>query len=228
MTRVTRKQPHQPHRLFRIWPCWHHRSYSRKVGAMPKEGWAWLCAPILLFVWQRQRPLGRFSRDTRRTALTAIRCGRCGLVVSLADFASLHCTILSCRHLWCLDSSWYSRRMKKFLRIGWKRRAELMQTRVDTATTVLKNGLRHSSKQHTHPRPLYILTHLRQSSNCSHIPHTLPTTPPPNPTPGAPCKSGWELLWLSQRVVWPIYLTSLSAQQTPYTMPINIYPAIHV
>ncbi len=34
--------------LFRIWLRWHHRSYSRKFGVMPKEGWAQPCAPILL------------------------------------------------------------------------------------------------------------------------------------------------------------------------------------
>ncbi len=34
------------HRLFRIWLCWHHRLYSRKVSVMPNEGWARPCAPI--------------------------------------------------------------------------------------------------------------------------------------------------------------------------------------
>ncbi len=54
------------HRLFRIWPCWHQRLYSQKVGVMPKEGWARLCKPILLLVWQWQRPWGLFSRDSRQ------------------------------------------------------------------------------------------------------------------------------------------------------------------
>ncbi len=57
------------HWLFRIWVFWLHRSHSLKVGVIPKEGWAWprapilVAAPILLLVWQRQRPKGLFSRD---------------------------------------------------------------------------------------------------------------------------------------------------------------------
>ncbi len=43
------------HQLFRICVSWLHRSYSRKVGVIPKEGWARPCTPILLLVWQRQR-----------------------------------------------------------------------------------------------------------------------------------------------------------------------------
>ena len=51
------------HWLFRIWLCWHHRLYSRKVGVIPKEGWAQPHVPIRLLVWQRQGPWGLFSRD---------------------------------------------------------------------------------------------------------------------------------------------------------------------
>ncbi len=51
MTRITRKQTLRSLSLsyqkmdgrdwlFRIWPCWHHRLYSQKVGVMPIEGWA--------------------------------------------------------------------------------------------------------------------------------------------------------------------------------------------
>ena len=31
-----------------------------KVGVIPKEGWAWPRAPVLLLVWQRLRTLGTF------------------------------------------------------------------------------------------------------------------------------------------------------------------------
>ncbi len=40
----------------RIWVFWLHRSYSLKVGVIPKEGWLRPRAPIVLLVWQRQRP----------------------------------------------------------------------------------------------------------------------------------------------------------------------------
>ncbi len=46
------------HQLFRIWLCWHHGLYSRKVGVMPKEGWSSPRAPMTtaktlwsIFLW---------------------------------------------------------------------------------------------------------------------------------------------------------------------------------
>ncbi len=68
MTCVMRKQTLRSLSLsYRTHPCFGttlHRSYSLKVGVIPKEGRARPRAPILLLVWQRQRPYGLFSRAT--------------------------------------------------------------------------------------------------------------------------------------------------------------------
>ncbi len=86
MTHITRKQTLRSlslsypkkdgcarHRLFWIWVFGLQRSYSLNVCVILKEGSARPRAPILLLVWQRQRPYALFSRDMHHMATAFLK-----------------------------------------------------------------------------------------------------------------------------------------------------------